>query len=237
MRKLLSHPLLLRLFEVVDRRSENRMTEFGMLAQAFEFCKINGVEGDYFEFGVWRGKTFGYARTMARRYRCGPLRFRAFDSFQGLPAVDAGDYEVWHEGQFACSRAEFEVILRRMGFRTEEYEIVEGFYEHSLNASLAETLRNQGIRARVVYIDCDLYESTRDVLAFLVPFLQDGTVICFDDFYNYRGRPGCGEQKAFQEFRDAHPALSFIDYMPYSPLGMSFICHVNPENHHDHPGS
>ena len=71
LRFLLDHPLVLRVFEIIDRRSENRMTEFGVLAQAFEFCKINGVQGDYFEFGVWRGKTFGYARTMARRYRTG----------------------------------------------------------------------------------------------------------------------------------------------------------------------
>lgn len=50
-----------RVIEVCDRRSDNRMTELGMLSQAFEFIKINQVVGDYFEFGLWRGKTFGYA--------------------------------------------------------------------------------------------------------------------------------------------------------------------------------
>lgn len=52
-RRLLNHPAALRVLEVFDRRMENRMTEFGMLAQAFEFCKINAIEGDCFEFGVW----------------------------------------------------------------------------------------------------------------------------------------------------------------------------------------
>jgi hypothetical protein len=224
MRELLNHPVLLRLFEVIDRRSENRMNEFGMLAQAFEFCKINGVAGDYFEFGVWRGKTFGYARTMARRYGYGPIKYRAFDSFAGLPPVDSSDFEIWHEGQFACSRNEFEAVLRRKGFRPEDYEIVEGFYNKSLTPDLSEALVERGVKASVVYIDCDLYESTRAALRFIGPFLQDGTVICFDDFYNYRGNSDFGEQKAFREFREAHPKQAFLDYMAYSPLGMSFVC-------------
>src|SRR5690606_27558165 len=112
LQELLNSPFALRLTEILDRRSENRMTEFGMLAQAFEFAKINGVMGDYFEFGVWRGKTFAYARTMARRYRVSPIKFRAFDSFAGLPPVDRNvRHEVWAEGQFACSKPEFEQIL------------------------------------------------------------------------------------------------------------------------------
>ena len=230
MRTLLNQPFFLRLFEVIDRRSENRMTEFGMLAQAFEFCKINAVEGDYFEFGVWRGKTFSHARTMARRYRYGPLVFRAFDSFQGLPHVSAGEHEIWHEGQFACSRSEFESILRRKGFKPNDYEIVEGFYRESLNATLCNDMIEKGIKASVVYVDCDLYGSTREALGFVGAFLQDGTVLCFDDFFNYRGRPDRGEQKAFREYRDQHPEFSFTPYMPYSPLGMSFICHVNSKH-------
>lgn len=228
-RRLLNHPAALRVLEVFDRRMENRMTEFGMLAQAFEFCKINAIEGDYFEFGVWQGKTFGYARAMARRYGYGPLTFRAFDSFQGLPAVEPGDYEIWQEGQFAFGRSEFERVLSQKGFERSDYQIVEGFYNDSLNQELIESLEKQSVKASIVYIDCDLYESTRDVLAFIGPFLQDGTVICFDDFFNYRGRADMGEQKAFEEYKAQTPFLSFRPYMPYSPLGMSFIVQKQAE--------
>ncbi len=201
------------------------MTEFGMLAQAFEFAKINGVAGDYFEFGVWRGKTFGYARTMARRYGVKGVTFRAFDSFAGLPPVEGSTaYEVWSEGQFACPKPEFERILAAKGFARDEYELTEGFYCDSLTPDLVARLTGEGVKAAVVYIDCDLYESTRDVLGFVRHFLQDGTILCFDDFYNYRGRPDMGEQKAFAEFRAATPELTFTPYMAYSPLGQSFIC-------------
>ena len=40
-----------RVIEVMDRRSDNRMTELGMLGQAFEFAKINQVPGDYLSLG------------------------------------------------------------------------------------------------------------------------------------------------------------------------------------------
>ena len=225
-RKILGSELALRLFEVIDRRSENRVTEFGVLAQAFEFCKINQIQGDYFEFGVWRGKTFSYARTLARRYGYGPLTYHAFDSFQGLPNVNRSDLEIWHEGQFTCSKGEFQRILEKKGFGRDEYEIVEGFYNDSLNDQLVARLNTKGTKASVVYIDCDLYESTVDVLNFLPNFLQDGTILCFDDFFNYRGRKDMGVQKAFSEVRESLPELSFTEFFAYSPLGMSFICNI-----------
>ncbi|HEY4545707.1 MAG TPA: TylF/MycF/NovP-related O-methyltransferase [Pedomonas sp.] len=222
---LMNSPHALRLLEVLDRRTENRMTEFGMLAQAFEFAKINGVRGDYFEFGVWRGKTFIHARTMARRYRVSPIVFRAFDSFAGLPPVDKHTkHEVWKEGQFACSRTEFARILASKGFAPGEYDLIEGFYDQSLNDALVGRLSSAGVRASIVYVDCDLYESTVPVLRFIRHFLQDGTIICFDDYYNYRGQPGHGEQKALAEFLQNTPDIRLTPYMTYSPLGQSFIC-------------
>lgn len=228
LQELLNSPFALRLTEILDRRSENRMTEFGMLAQAFEFAKINGVKGDYFEFGVWRGKTFAYARTMARRYRASPIKFRAFDSFAGLPPVDRNvRHEVWAEGQFACSKPEFEQILAAKGFQPDEYALVEGFYDQSLNAALVGRLNEAGVKAAIVYIDCDLYESTVPVLRFIRHFLQDGTIVCFDDYYNYRGQPGHGEQKALAEFLQDNPAIRLSPYMAYSPLGQSFICSLD----------
>lgn len=229
LKRLLNSDTILRILEVIDRRSENRMTEFGMLAQAFEFAKINGVSGDYFEFGVWRGKTFCYARKMAHRYRYGPVKFFAFDSIEGLPSVVNNRFEIWKAGQFACSSEEFRRILHRNGFSPNEYELVPGFYDHSLTEELAARLQTQKVKASIIYIDCDLYESTIPVLDFILDFLQSGTILCFDDFYNYRGLPGYGEQRALAEFQARNSHVRLFPYMPYSPLGMSFIAGLENE--------
>ncbi|MBA4141479.1 MAG: class I SAM-dependent methyltransferase [Nitrosospira sp.] len=214
-----------RMIEVLDRRSDNRMTELGMLSQAFEFVKINQVIGDYLEFGLWRGKTFGYAHRMKRRYRRNDMKLWGFDSFQGLPDTGEHPDNIWHKGQFACTREEFQVILESRGFKPSEYELVEGFYNESLNA--ATHRRFAGRKAAVIYIDCDLYESTIQVLDFVQSYLVDGSIICFDDFYNYKGDPEQGEQKALAEFRQKQTRVRVIPYMDYAPLGKSFICRMN----------
>lgn len=214
-RTILNSRAVARLLEVMDRRTENRMTELGMLAQAFEFSKINGIEGDYLEFGVWRGKTFKQARRMALRYGCKEVRYKAFDSFQGLPAVERSPYEVWQTGQFACSQAEFHSVLAADGFSKQEYELFPGFYRESLNDALLARFNREGVKAKIVYVDCDLYESTVPVLRFIAQLIQDGTVLCFDDYYSYRGLPGFGEQLAIEEFLAHHPHIKFIPYFPY----------------------
>jgi O-methyltransferase len=219
-----SRPVL-RVVEVFDRRSDNRMTELGMLSQAFEFIKINGVDGDYFEFGLWRGKTFTYAHRMKKRFRIPEMMFWGFDSFQGLPRTDDAKDNIWSQNQFACSEPELRKILRRNGFRDNEYRLVPGFYKDSLNDNLHRHLANR--HAAIVYVDCDLYTSAAAVLAFIRHYLVTGTIVCFDDFYNYKGSPDHGEQKAVTEFLREHPNFMFLPYLDYSPLGKSFIVQRN----------
>ncbi len=102
---------------------------------------------------------------------------------------------------------------------------MEGFYSESLND--ATHRRFSGRKAAIVYVDCDLYESTIQVLDFVQPYLVDGSIICFDDYYNYKGDPEQGEQKALVEFLQKQTRVRVIPYMGYAPLGKSFICRVN----------
>ena len=115
-------------------------------------AKINGVSGDDFEFGLWRGKTFKHAHRMMRRYSLHGVKLRGFDrSRDSRPTSPA------RNGIGDSSRT----LVRR--------------------------LADAQVKAAVVYIDCDLYESTRPVLRFMSHFLQNGTIVCFDDYFNYKG--------------------------------------------------
>jgi O-methyltransferase len=227
LKRLLDSNWVMRLLEVADRRSENRVSELGMIAQAMEFVKINQVSGDYFEFGMWRGKTFKYAHKMMRRYGVAGMTLRGFDSFQGLPAPEDARNNVWTEGEFACARPDLERELRSTGFRAADYELIEGFYDQSLTQELVDRMVGLSVRAAIVYIDCDLYESTRPVLRFIANFLQPGTIVCFDDYYNYRGATDQGEALALAEFLALNRQFVFMPYFTYSPLGQSFIVRMN----------
>jgi O-methyltransferase len=213
------------MIEMLDADMDNRLSEKGILSHAFEFSHINGVAGDYFEFGLWRGKTFCHAHRMKRRYRLNSMRLWGFDSFQGLPEFHDEKDSIWTPGEFSCKIDDFHEIVRRSGFQEKEYELIQGFYNESLTPALQKKMA--GVKAAVIYIDCDLYESTRDVLSFLPPFLQDGTIVCFDDYYNYKGSPDQGEQRALKEFLAARPQISFLPYLDYAPLGKSFIVRIS----------
>lgn len=213
--------VIVRAIEFLDARSANRMSEVGMIRQAFTFACVNQVKGDYFEFGIWQGKTFICAHRMKRQLGLDKMTLLGFDSFQGLPEIDDKNDNIWHQGAFACSEKNLREILRRAGFRNDEYELVSGFYEKSLNEALHARL--SGRRAAVVYVDCDLYTSTKQVLGFICRYLVNGSIVCFDDYYNYKGAPDQGEQKAVAEFLASHPEIEFIPYMNYCPLGKSFI--------------
>ena len=219
-----SRPVM-RAIEIVDNRSPNCMCERGMLRQAFVFKSINKVEGDYFEFGLWKGKTFRYAHHMKRRFQQNELMLWGFDSFQGLPEIDDAKDNVWHEGAFKCSEADFRRILRRSGVKESEYTLVPGFYEDSLNEALDERLI--GKKAAIVYVDCDLYLSTKVVIEYIRRYFTNGTILCFDDFYNYRGAADQGEQLALSEFATKYPEIQFVPYFDYCPLGKSFIVRLD----------
>jgi hypothetical protein len=61
-----------------------------------------------------------------------------------------------------------------------------------------------------MHIDCDLYSSTRVVFDHLAERIVPGTVILFDEYFNYPGWQ-FGEYKAFQELvRDRNLGYKII---------------------------
>lgn len=195
-----------------------------MLNEAFTLTGFAGVEGDYLEFGVYRGDSFINAWQSARTTGQPNVRFYAFDSFRGLPdpATSAIDRDgEFVEGQFSAARSQFERNLRAAGVDMDRVTIVEGFYESTLADSKP---RDYGLEsASVVWIDCDLYASTVCVLEFVTDLLQDGSVLAFDDWYCFRARPDRGEQQACSEWLSRNPGITLVPYRTFHWAGQSFV--------------
>jgi predicted O-methyltransferase YrrM len=67
-----------------------------------------------------------------------------------------------------------------------------------------------------VHIDCDLYSSTKTVFDLLKDRFQPGTVIVFDEYFNYPGWRK-HEFKAFQEFiAENGVSYSYLAYAKYN---------------------
>jgi len=197
-----------------------------MLSLAYWFMYGNALEGDYLEFGSFRGRTFRLAWEHHRRHFYGRVHFWLFDSFRGLPepvGIDADPK--WKAGGLASSVDELHEVATGISAPSRAYTLVEGFYEDTLTPERAEQMAADGVRAGIVYVDCDLYESATLVLDFVRPLLQTGTVLCFDDYYCFAADPGRGEQRALREFLEANPGLGVVEYYRFGWHGRSFIVH------------
>jgi hypothetical protein len=223
---------------VRDSTTDNYVGRHGCLHAAASFIAWNQVEGDYLEFGVYRGDSFaeayraitrereqhrsyGYDGPEYRRWLEHAPRFLAFDSFEGLPD-GAGDRHVdYTPGSYRCTEDEFKANLARRGVDLGRVVTVPGMYEHTLNRDTRERLRLR--RAALVMIDCDLYESTVPVLDFLTDLVGQGTILIFDDWFRFRGSPQHGEQRACREWLARNPHLELIEYWREAPQAVSFL--------------
>jgi hypothetical protein len=164
------------------------------------------LRGYYFEFGCHEANTMRLAWKHSRFLF--DWTFVAFDSFEGFPDIAEIDrQEIWEPGKCATSESEFRRKVIGAGMPPERLMTVKGFYDRSLTPELRARLAPT--KAAVIYIDCDLYESTVPILSFVRDFLQPGTVIVFDDWNCFVADPERGERRAFAEFRAANPTLHF----------------------------
>lgn len=205
-------------------RFRNPRAEMAYLA--LRFTASQDIVGDYLEFGVFQGQTFTSAYRAGRRLD-NEMRFHAFDSFEGLPApagIDTAGFANFAEGEYSASRKEFEQTLRKSRVAPDRVTTTEGWFSDTLTDSTRARLSLD--RAAVVWIDCDLYESTVPVLRFIEPLLQDGTVLIFDDWFCFKGRADRGEQLAVSEWLAANPGVQLVDYRNFGPHGKAFIVNM-----------
>ena len=155
------------------------------------------VEGLYLEFGVYTGTTINH---IARRIK---QTVHGFDAFEGLPE----DWRGVPAGKFSL-KGEPPTDLR------ENVELHVGWFDQTL----PDFLNKHPDPVSLLHVDCDLYSSTRTVLRTLVDRIVPGTIIVFDEYFNY---PGWREHefKAFQEFVSEY-AISY-EYLGYSARGYS----------------
>lgn len=195
-----------------------------MMQRCMTMLRYGGVTGDYLEFGVWEGNSFITAYKEAERNGFNGMEFYAFDSFEGLPGTDDIDiYSVFKQGDFCCSEEQFKKNLVKARVDMKKVRVVKGWYDKVLTKELKDNLNIW--RAAVVLVDCDLYSSAKAVLDFCTGYVQDGTVICFDDWFCFGGSPFMGEQKAFNDWLKKNQDIIAIPFYKFHTLGNSFILH------------
>src|SRR5205085_8754125 len=111
----------------------------GALERSFARVRDENLQGDYFEFGIYRGSTFARAERLARRHlQQSGMRLFGFDSFQGLPSPTGSEGATGEflEGDFACSLPEVRANLDRRGVDWSRIHLIEGWFDETLNDDL-----------------------------------------------------------------------------------------------------
>lgn len=201
-----------------------------MFRQAFMYTANESVVGDYLEFGVARARTLIYARRFGEKFPArgdeGGCRYFGFDSFEGFPQTEGID-KVFERFKAKDESHDLETaaknIERNFGDMNGVF-LEKGFYDQTLTEKFLN--ENNIERARVIHVDCDLYQSAIAALNFITALIHDGTILLFDDWLCYRGRPDRGERRAVQEWLAANPQIHLTPYRSYANVGQSFIVSI-----------
>lgn len=152
-----------------------------LLSHALEIAPADGM---ILEFGVAAGRTINHIARLTDRHVDG------FDSFSGLP-------ENWRTG---FSQGTF---AQEMPAVADNVSLYKGWFSETL----PRFLEGKSEPVALLHLDCDLYSSTSFIFKSLKGRIKSGTVIVFDEYFNYPGWKQ-HEHKAFQEFI-AETGLSF----------------------------
>lgn len=159
------------------------------------------ADGMALEFGVWAGRSLRVIAEM-RRGR----EVYGFDSFQGLPE----DYR-WDVGQGAFA---LDALPDVPGA-----QLVVGWFADTL----PEFLEKHDGPVGFVHIDSDLYSSAVTVLDLVGPRLVAGSVLMFDEFFNYQGWEK-HEFRAWQEWLGRTGATA--EYLAYTSSNEQVVVRI-----------
>tara|TARA_R110002074_G_scaffold402283_1_gene606101 strand:- start:1111 stop:2106 length:996 start_codon:yes stop_codon:yes gene_type:complete len=204
-----------------------------------DFIVYNGIDGDILEFGVLAGWTARrFAETMLDMNYLGDIHL--YDSFEGLPRVksevDQKSYDVvrgvWKEEMKLPDVWEDEIGMTIDAHVAQSLSrVISRSRIHMRRGYFSQTLKSKiEAKAALVHLDCDLYESTVEVLDALHrdDVLMDGTVLMFDDWNCNRANPAFGQRRAFAEFLKIHENVySASHYLNYGFNCAAFILHLN----------
>jgi hypothetical protein len=194
----------------------------------WQLLRMTGnVPGDTAECGVWYGASSWLMAAFARQSAAQPKEHHLFDSFEGLSTPVAVDGSHWFRGALAVSE---DTATGNLAPFRDLLHVHKGWIPERFPA-VADRVFS------FVHVDVDLYEPTRDSIAFFYERLSPGGILLCDDY----GCTTCpGATKAADEFLADRPEKMisldsgggfFIRGLPVQPAAR-----LSPESGSRRPG-
>jgi O-methyltransferase len=226
--------------------TDKLVTNYYVMDQLFydvaNYVVYNQIKGDYLEFGVYRGDGFAqmyqrllyqwrtfeeHANTFGHQYDQDywqNKRFFAFDSFRGLPDTLNGDKPIHYQaGVYRTSLDSFLENIQKKDVDLSKVVAVSGWFDEVLTHEFK--CQHDLAKACLIFIDCDLYESSVSIFDFITDLLQDGTAIIIDDYFRYSANPRKGIQRALREWLAKNSSIAVSELTRCSANRVAFVCH------------
>ena len=189
-----------------------------VMFDCLNYVKTLGVKGDYLEFGIYEGDSLIKAYYLAKANKIENINYYGFDSFEGLSELSEQDKKTGFEkGQYKCGLDIVKENLKKAKVPLDNIQLIKGFFKETLTNKLKKELPIK--KASVILVDSDLYEPAKDVLKFVKSYLQDGTIIIFDDWFFG------GEKIAFEEWLEKNKEYEAWEFKRYGKA-VAFIIKI-----------
>lgn len=134
--------------------------------------KLDSIEGDYIEFGIFKGKSLFHSFSTAKKNKISHNRtFWGLDSFEGFPVEN---HSFYISKNFEVS---YEKVIKQFK-KYENIKIEKGYFSEVLISNNLSEMN----KIAFAFVDCDIYESTLDVFDFLKKRMSNGGFIMIDDY-------------------------------------------------------
>ena len=151
------------------------------LVQIFQL--IMKVNGDVAECGTYKGASAKFLAQQIVKHNLNK-QLCLFDSFEGLSKPEDIDGIYWTKADLKCDVSDVENTLAK--FASAPFiEIYDGWIPERFNEIADRAFC-------FVHIDVDLYQPTKDSIAFFYPRMSPGGIILLDD-YGFESCPGVTE--------------------------------------------
>ncbi len=144
---------------------------------------VKRIDGEVAQVGVYQG---GSAKLISEVFKNTNKDTYLFDTFSGMPDVDS-NIDRHKKGDFKDTS--LDSVRNLFSDRSNVY-----FYPGVFPAT-SKPIHDK--KFSFVYIDVDIYQSTKDSLVFFYPRMTTGGIIVLDD---YQGKHTPGVKKALDEF-------------------------------------
>jgi hypothetical protein len=156
-----------------------------------------GEKDLFLEFGVFKGDSINRLAELRN-----DVRWYGFDSFEGLP-------EAWGRG---ARKGYFDLEGVAPPVH-DNVTLIKGLFENTLRSFVKQHGEQ---KIAFLHVDCDIYSATKTIFDNIGPMLRPGSIILFDELFNYRGWED-GEYRAFSEYA-AKSGYTF-EYLAYVSTG------------------